>query len=185
MKKGVSSIVASVMLLLGAMALIGVAYAWFNGTLSRVFSGGLYPQTEGFCANGCVLDAGAVSRVLVPLDANTVVQAKVVNGAGVGKTYAITYYPNFTPELSLVAAAPTIFVPPSGTAFAEITIRGLIVRNNEVNFNITVVNVNDNKDNASFGIRSSISTANVPDIGLLWFLFILFVSTVAVYLKSE
>ena len=183
-KKGVASVVASVMLLLGAIALIGIAYSWFNGTLGRIFNGGLYPQIEDFCTNNCIIDAGKVSRILVPLDANTVVQAKVVNGAGIGKTYAITYYPNFTPELSLVATTPTIFVPPAGTAFAEITLKGLIVRNSEINFNITVVNINDNMDNIPFGIRSSVSTANVPDISLVWFLFILSVSAAAIYLKS-
>lgn len=185
MEKGVTSVVASVMLMLGAITLIGIAYAWFGGSLNRIFNGGLYPQIEDFCANACILDAGKVSRVLVPLDGNAIVKAKVINGAGVGKTYTIKYYPNFTPELSLVATTPTIFVPPGMTEFAEVTVRGLIVRNSDVNFNVTVVNVNDNKDNISFGIRSSISTANVPDLSLAWFLVILTASAAVVYLRVE
>ncbi len=184
MKKGVTSVVASVMFLMGAITLIGIAYSWFNGTLGTFFNGGLYPQVEDFCASNCIIDSGKVSRILVPLDANTVVKAKVVNSAGVGKNYAITYYPNFTPELSLVATTPTIFVPAFGTAFAEVTVKGLIAKNNEINFNITTVNVADNKDNVSFGIRSSVSTANVPDISIAWFLIILSVSSAAIYLKS-
>ncbi|MBI4168071.1 MAG: hypothetical protein HY515_03880 [Candidatus Aenigmarchaeota archaeon] len=185
MKKGVASVVASVILLLGSIALIGIAYAWFSGTLERVFNGSLYPQVEDFCASNCIIDSDKTSRIIVPLDANTVVQAKVVNTAGVGKTYTIAYYPNFTPELSLVATTPTVFVPALGTAFAEVTVKGLIARSNEINFNITTVNVNDNKDNMSFGIRSSVSTSNVPDISMVWFLIILSVSSAAIYLKSR
>ncbi len=184
MKKGVTSVVASVMLLMGAVVLIGIAYAWFNGTLGRVFNGGLYPQVEDFCATTCIIDSGKVSRILVPLDADMIVRAKIVNNAGIGKTYAITYYPNFTPELSLVATTPTVFVPAFGTDYAEVTAKGLIARANEINFNITTVNAVDNKDNMSFGIRSSVSTPNVPDMGLVWFLIILSVSSAAIYLKS-
>ncbi|MBI2085106.1 MAG: hypothetical protein HYT71_01170 [Candidatus Aenigmarchaeota archaeon] len=183
-RKGDTSVIATIMFLLGAITLIGFASGWFNSTLGRLFNGGLYPQVEDFCANSCVIDSDKVTLVLVPLDANTIVQAKIINNAPIAKTYKITYYPNFTPELSLVAASPTIFVPPSGSALAEITVKGLIVRSNEINFNITAININNDEDNMSFGIRSVVNTQNVPDMGAFWMSFILLASAIAVYLKS-
>ncbi|MBI4176895.1 MAG: hypothetical protein HY516_00855 [Candidatus Aenigmarchaeota archaeon] len=184
-KKAASSVVSSVMLVMGTVILVGLAYAWFNGTLGFIFNGGLYPQVESFCTGTCTIDAGKFSKILVPLDAISTIRAKVINTAATGKTYAIAYYPNFTSELSLIAATPTIFVPASSTGFAEVSARGLIVRNNDVSFNITAVNVNDNKDNMSFGITSSVNTANVPEISAAWFLIILFAASSAVYLKSR
>ncbi len=183
-RKGDTSVIAIVMFLLGAITFIGFASGWFNSTLGKLFNGGLYPQVEDFCANSCVIDANKVTLVLVPLDASTIVQAKIINSAPVAKTYKITYYPNFTPELSLVATTPTVFVPASGSALAEITVKGLIVRSNEIGFNITTVNVNNNEDNVSFGIRSLVNTQNVPDIGAFWMSFMLLVSAIVVYLKS-
>ncbi|MBI1972194.1 MAG: hypothetical protein HYS53_02740 [Candidatus Aenigmarchaeota archaeon] len=182
MRKGVASVVVLVMLLLGAVALIGVAYQWLSGNLSAAF-GGLYPQ-DTFCTTMCIVDGGEVSRVLVPLDGDTVIKARVINDGAVPKSYVIKYYPNFTPELSLIAAQPVITVPASGSAFAEIAVKGLIVRNSDIDFNITAININDNKDNVSFGILTSVSTANVPDAGPAWFLLILAVSSALVYLKA-
>ncbi len=184
-RKGDTSVIASIMFLMGAIAMISLASGWFSGTLDRIFSGGLYPQVEDFCAKTCIIDADKVTLVLVQLGDNTVVKAKIVNGAPTAKTYKITYYPNFTSELSLVAASETVFVPASGFELAEITVKGLIVRSNEVNFNITAVNLANNEDNMSFGIRSLVNTQNVPEIGVVWMSFILLFSAAAVYLKSE
>src|SRR3989338_10004104 len=140
-KKGDASVIASIMFLIGAIALIGFSSGWFTSTLDRIFSGGLYPQVEDVCAKMCVIDANKVTLVLVPLGTDTILKAKLVNDAPVAKTFKITYYPNFTSELSLVAASPSVPVPASGFELAEITVRGLIMRSNEVNFNITAVNI--------------------------------------------
>ncbi|MBI3412795.1 MAG: hypothetical protein HY051_01800 [Candidatus Aenigmarchaeota archaeon] len=183
-KKGAVTVISAVMLLVGVMTLAGIAYAWFSGILGRTTGGGLYPQIEDFCTTACILDPDKVYLVLVPLDGSTVIRGRVTNKDPAAKTYSINYYPNFTPELSLVATTPTISVPHGGTAFAEITVKGLIARNNEVNFNITVINTDNNKDNMSFGIRSFVSTANVPDIGPAWFFLIVIASVVAVHRKS-
>lgn len=184
-KKGAASVISSVMLVMGTIVLIGLAYAWFSGTLGFIFSGGLYPQTGSFCTGTCTVDADKFSRILVPLDGTATIRARVINNAAVAKTYAITYYPNFTPELSLVAAAPTVIVPASSTGFAEVSTRGLIVRNNDITFNITTVNINNGMDNMSFGITSSVNTANVPEIGIAWFLIILLSASSVVYLKAR
>ncbi|MFH0890168.1 MAG: hypothetical protein V1836_03460 [Candidatus Aenigmatarchaeota archaeon] len=185
MTKGVTNVISIIMLTLGAVVLVGAAYAWQNGLISRLMAGGVYADTENFCTNVCFIDAVNIANVLVPLDGSTVVNARIANNGLVDKTYAIKYYPNFTAEVSMVASAPTVLVPHGNAASAAITLTGLVSKNSEIDFDIMAVNILDNKDNFSFRIKSSVNTSNVPSFGALWFLIVLLSSVFVVYSRSE
>ncbi len=185
MAKGLTSVISTIMIILGIITLAGLAYAWFSGTLARMFNGGLYAQAGDICTKTCVIDPDRIYQVLVPLDMETVIKAKLINNGAGSKSYALMYYPNFTPEISMVASSPVVIVPAGGSALEEVTLRGLITKNNDVALNITMINIADSTDNISFGMRSVISMNSVSETGLAWVLIILLASAVSVYMKAR
>ncbi len=185
MAKGLTSVISAVMIMLGVMIMAGLAYAWFNGTLARMFDGGLYAQAGDVCIKTCIIDPDKIYRVLVPLDAETVVKAKLINNGAGSKSYALVYYPDFTPEISMVASLPVVTVPAGESRLEEVTLRGLIAKNNEIVLNITMVNTADKTDTISFGVRSIVNTNSVPETGLAWMFVILLASAVSVYMKAR
>ncbi len=185
MAKGVTSIISIIALTLGAITLAGLAYAWFNGTLARMFDGGLYAQAGDVCTKACVIDPNKIYQVLVPIDAETVVKAKIINSGSSARSYRLVYYPNFTPEVSMIAASPIVTVPAGGSALEEVALRGLIAKNNDIYFNVTMVNVEDDTDSVSFGIKSIVDMNSVPETNLAWMAVILLAAAVTVYLKAR
>ncbi len=185
MSKGVTNVISIIMLTVGAVALAGAAYAWQNGIISRMIAGGVYADFGDMCTDPCFIDANKAANVPVPLDGTTVVNARIFNSGGADKTYAIKYYPNFTAEISMVSDSSTVTVPHGGTASAAITLEGLVSKNHEIDFNITAVNVADSADTASFRIRASVNTSNVPSFGIIWFMITLLSSALFIYARSE
>ncbi len=164
--KGVTTVQATMLLILISLGAISFVYAWFSGVLTSVMKIGIYtPPTADWCSAACQLSSAQQTH-----SAMASISEKREILLAMERPPLTTYYfnatPGFIPEIVIEPEKNPYTVSAPGE-YSRVFATPVVFSDFPISFNMTWTNMIDNKDNFTYKMTIYMKRDDVPDIGLL------------------
>ncbi len=177
-RKGVTTVQATIMLVIIVIGAIAFVYAWFSGVLSSVMKMGIYtPPTADWCSDVCQLSSTQPTRstmagmaekreILLEMDRPS------------GRIYYFNATPGFIPEIRVEPETNPYAIVTRGE-YSRVFVTPVVFSEFPISFNTTWANTADNLDNFTYKMTIYIKREDVPDIGFQEILMVSLTSAIA------
>lgn len=183
-KKGITTVQATMLLIIISIGAISFVYAWSSGVLSSVMKMGIYtPPTADWCSDVCQLNSSQTSRsTMASIAEKREILLEMERAAG--RTYYFNATPRFIPELAIAPEKNPYTIATRGE-YSRVFVTPVVFYDFPISFNMTWTNMADNLDNFTYKMTIYIKREDVPDIGLFEILLVSFVSAAVVAIHRK
>lgn len=177
-KKGITTVQATLLLIIMSIGAISFVYAWFSGVLSSVMNIGIYtPPTADWCSDVCQLNSTQPMRsTMASMAENREILLEMDRPSG--RAYYFNSTPKFIPELRVEPETNPYTIMTRGE-YSRVFVTPVVFSDFPISFNTTWTNIADGADNFTYKMTIYIKRDDVPDIGFQEILMVSLASAVA------